>query len=134
MTIDPLFYVVASVAVICFGLAKGGFVGIGFLATPMLALVVPPMQAVTTLLPIMLVQDAISVWAYRRTWDRWNLLVTLPGVLVGVAIASLIVAKVTIDSHIRLIVGLTVLVLVIERWIGGDRPTHRRPSAALGTL
>lgn len=66
MSPDPLFYLVASVAVICFGLAKGGFVGIGFLATPLLALVVPPMQAVTTLLPIMLVQDAVSVWAYPK--------------------------------------------------------------------
>jgi len=63
MSPDPLFYLVASVAVICFGLAKGGFVGIGFLATPLLALVVPPMQAVTILLPIMLVQDAVSTVA-----------------------------------------------------------------------
>ena len=131
MSSDPLFYLVASATVVCFGLAKGGFVGIGFLATPLLALAVPPMQAVTTLLPIMLVQDAVSVWAYRRTWDRWNLLVMLPGVLIGIAIAGLIVARVTIDSHIRLVVGLTVLALVIEHWIGSGAP-RRRPPAILG--
>jgi uncharacterized membrane protein YfcA len=133
MAFDPLFYLVASAAVVCFGLAKGGFVGIGFLATPLLALAVPPMQAVTTLLPIMLVQDAVSVWAYRRTWDRWNLLVMLPGVLIGIAIAGLIVARVTIDAHIRLIVGLTVLALVIEHRIGSDAP-RRRPPAVLGVF
>jgi uncharacterized membrane protein YfcA len=132
MSPDPLFYLVASVAVICFGLAKGGFVGIGFLATPLLALVVPPMQAVTALLPIMLVQDAVSVWAYRKTWDRFILLVMLPGVLIGIGLAWLIVARVTIDSHIRIIVGLTVLALVIEHWIGSGEP--RRPSAGLGVL
>src|SRR5262245_57734705 len=98
----------------------------------MLALVVPPMQAVTTLLPIMLVQDAVSVWAYRQTWDRFILLVMLPGVLIGVGFAWLIVAQVSIESHIRLIVGLTVLALVIEHWIGSGE--WRRPSAALGTL
>jgi uncharacterized protein len=133
MSFDPLFYLVASAAVVCFGLAKGGFVGIGFVATPLLALVVPPMQAVTILLPIMLVQDAVSVWAYRQTWDGRNLLVMLPGVLIGIGLAWLIVAHVTIDAHIRLIVGLTVLVLVVEHWIG-SATTHRRPSAALGTL
>src|SRR5262249_42605900 len=133
MSFDPLFYLVASAAVICFGLAKGGFVGIGFLATPLLALVVPPMQAVTILLPIMLVQDAVSVFAYRQTWDGRNLLVMLPGVVIGIAIAGLVVAHVTIDSHIRLIVGLTVFALVVEHWIGSDAP-RRRPAAVLGVL
>src|SRR5262249_30950324 len=131
MSFDPLFYLVASAAVICFGLAKGGFVGIGFLATPLLALVVPPMQAVTILLPIMLVQDAVSVFAYRGTWDGRNLLVMLPGVLIGIGLAWLIVARVTIDAHIRIIVGLTVFALVIEHWIGSGAP-RPRPSAALG--
>ena len=35
-------------------------------STPLLALVLPPLKAAAILLPILLVQDAISVWVYRR--------------------------------------------------------------------
>ena len=66
MITDPLFYLVATVAVITFGLSKGGFAGVGLIATPLLSLVVPPLQALGILLPILLVQDAVSVWAYRK--------------------------------------------------------------------
>ena len=53
-------------AVTCLGLAKGGFIGFGLVATPLLALAVSPLQAAAILLPIMLLQDLISTWTYRR--------------------------------------------------------------------
>ena len=43
---DPLFWIVAAIAVTLLGLAKGGFTGVGMVATPMLALIIPPLQAV----------------------------------------------------------------------------------------
>ena len=69
------------------GLAKGGFSGIGMAATPLLALTVPPLQALAILLPILMMQDVISVWWYRHDWDAWNLKVMLPGAVVGTALA-----------------------------------------------
>ena len=42
---DPLFYLLAIPAVTFLGLSKGGFAGLGMLATPLLALVVPPLEA-----------------------------------------------------------------------------------------
>jgi uncharacterized membrane protein YfcA len=42
---DPLFLLTAFVAVVLLGLAKGGFSGIGMAATPLLALTMPPLQA-----------------------------------------------------------------------------------------
>ena len=50
-------------------LSKGGVAGLGMLATPLLALVVPPLEAAAILLPILIVQDAISVWTYHRAWS-----------------------------------------------------------------
>ena len=72
MITDPLFYAAAFAAVIFLGLGKGGFSGVGLAATPLLALLVPPVQAVAIVLPILLLQDVVSVWAYRRDWDAWN--------------------------------------------------------------
>ena len=42
---DPLFYLLAVPAVVALGLSKGGFAGVGQIATPMLALVMPPLEA-----------------------------------------------------------------------------------------
>ena len=57
---DPLFYPLAIVAVTALGLGKGGFAGVGIIATPLLATILPPLQAAAILLPILVVQDAIS--------------------------------------------------------------------------
>ncbi len=59
---DPLFYLLAIPAVTLLGLGKGGFAGLGMVATPMLALVVPPLQGAAIILPLLIIQDAISVW------------------------------------------------------------------------
>jgi uncharacterized membrane protein YfcA len=90
---EPIFYIAACIAVTFLGLAKGGFAGVGLVATPLLSLVVPPVQAIAIVLPILLVQDVISVWAYRRHWDAWNLKVLIPGGLIGVAIAGYYIGK-----------------------------------------
>ena len=131
---DPLFWTIAVIAVTLLGFAKGGFVGIGMVATPMLALIVPPLQAVAIMLPILLLQDAISVWAYRHNWDAWNLKVLIPGGLIGVAAAGMLAAWVP-DAAVRLAVGLIGATFVLWRWFGprgGD--IGIRPSAASGVF
>ena len=102
---EPLFYIFAIPAVIILGLSKGGFAGVGTASTPMLALYLPPLEAAALILPVLMTQDAISVWWYRRDWDPWNLKVMLPGALLGMALAWLLAAQVT-DAHVRLIVGV----------------------------
>lgn len=131
---DPLFWIVAAIAVTLLGLAKGGFTGVGMVATPMLALIVPPLQAVTLMLPILLLQDAISVWVYRKHWDAWNLKVLIPGGLIGIGVAGLLAAYVP-DYVVKLTVGIIGASFVLWRWFGpkgGD--IGIRPSAASGVF
>ena len=80
---DPLTLAVIVVAVVLVGLAKGGFAGFGALATPLLATVLPPAQAAALLLPILIAQDVIGVWNFRRDWDRWIVAWMLPSTLLG---------------------------------------------------
>ena len=82
---DPLTLAVLIVAVILLGMAKGGLAGVGAIATPLAALVLPPATAAALLLPILIVQDVISVWSFRKTWDGWVIGWMLPGAAVGVA-------------------------------------------------
>jgi uncharacterized membrane protein YfcA len=63
---DPLFYLLAVPAVTALGLSKGGFAGVGQMAVPLLALVMPPLEAAAVVLPIMILQDGAAVWVYRK--------------------------------------------------------------------
>jgi uncharacterized membrane protein YfcA len=85
MTIDWAFVAAAVIATILAGLAKGGFSGVGMLATPVLALTAPPVEAAAILLPILIVQDAVSVWAFRNSWNRRIVAIMFPTAVLGVA-------------------------------------------------
>jgi uncharacterized protein len=131
---DPLFYAFAVPAVVFLGLSKGGFSGIGMVSTPLLALIMPPLEAAALLLPILLVQDAFSAWVYRRVWDPWNLKVLLPGAVIGVGAAWLLAAHVP-ESAVRLLVGLIALGFVMYAFLSRGRPVdRRRPHAAQGVF
>ena len=92
---DPGFYALAVPAVLMMGLAKGGFAGVGAVSMPLLAMAVSPVQAAAILLPILIVQDVVSVWAFRRTWDRRILAIMIPGAAAGILAGYLLAAQVS---------------------------------------
>jgi uncharacterized protein len=115
---DPLFYLLAVVAVILLGLSKGGFFGLGVMALPLMSLEVPPLQAAAIILPTVLAQDALTMWSYRRDWSPWNLKIMIPSMAGGIALAGLFAASLT-AAHIRLAIGLIAGVFVVRHWLGG---------------
>jgi uncharacterized membrane protein YfcA len=129
---DPLFLVTAFFAVLLVGLAKGGFSGVGMAATPLLALSVPPLQALAILLPILLVQDIVSIWWYRRDFSGWNLKVMLPGAIFGVGIAW-VVGSLVSDDVVRLMIGVIGVSFVLNVWFG-KLPPPGRPSTISGVI
>ena len=133
---DPLFYLLAIPAVLALGLGKGGFAGVGMISTPLLALTMPPLQAAAILLPILLCQDVISCWAYRREWSAWNLKVLLPGSVVGVGAAWLFASYVP-NAYVEIAVGVTGICFVLYTFFAqllfAYRPAEpHKPSAAAG--
>ncbi|MFC3228888.1 sulfite exporter TauE/SafE family protein [Marinibaculum pumilum] len=133
---NPLFYVLAVLAVMIAGISKGGFGGgLGTLAVPLMALVIAPQQAAAIMLPILCVMDLMAVWAYRRTWDRRNMWIMLPGALAGIAAGGLTFAYLDADM-VRVLVGTLAVGFfafeVARRWIfDPDRPPAR-PAALRG--
>ena len=117
MITDPLFYLLAIVAVILLGLSKGGFFGLGVMALPLMSLFVPPLQAAAILLPTVLAQDVLTIWTYRANWSAWNLKIMIPGMAVGIVIAALLAASLS-AAHIRLAVGLSAAAFVLRHWLG----------------
>jgi uncharacterized membrane protein YfcA len=138
---DPFFYLLAIPAVTVLGLGKGGFIGIGMIATPLLALAVPPLQGAAILLPILMCQDMISVWTYRHKWSAWNLKVLMAGSLFGIGAATLFASSVS-NAAIEVTIGTIGLAFVFYTWLGprlltGLRQVHdkpHRPPVALGMV
>jgi uncharacterized protein len=131
---DPLFYLLAVVAVILLGLSKGGFFGLGVMALPLMSLFVPPLQAAAIILPVVLAQDALTVWTYRRDWSAWNLKIMIPSMAAGIAAAGLFAASLT-AAHIRLVIGIIAGMFVLRHWLGArfDR-LATRPDMLTGVI
>ena len=133
---DPLVLLCAILAVTFSGLGKGGFAGLGMLSMPIMAQAVNPIEGAAVLLPILVVQDAVGVWAFRRTWDGAILAAMLPGMAVGVglgyALAALVDARVVTG-----IIGLLSLLFGLYRlWIerGGKVPMPSNSPYWVGSL
>ena len=133
MITDPLFYAFAVPAVLVIGLSKGGFAGVGLLATPLVSLYLPPLEAAALLLPILICQDAISVWWYRHDWDAWNLKVLLPGALIGMSVGWFLAARVS-DDAIRLMVGFIGIAFVAHAWLRNGPIEPQKKTAASGVF
>lgn len=130
---DPFFYCAAIPAVILLGLSKGGFASVGTAAAPLLALYLPPLEAAALLLPIVISQDLISIYVYRREWDASNLKILLPGAVVGMGFGWLIASHVS-DNAVRLAVGIIGVGFVVNMWLRRAVVEPRRMSAASGVF
>lgn len=121
---DPVFYALALPSVVMMGLAKGGFAGVGAVAMPMLALAISPVQAAAILLPILIVQDVVGVWAFRRTWDKGVLLLMLPSAAIGIFLGYLLAAQVSAVVVLAVLGGISILFAAHRLWIArGARVT-----------
>lgn len=106
------FYLVAALAVIITGIAKAGFGGgVGIAATPLMILVAGPREALGIMLPILCVCDWFSLYHYRNTFDRKNIVQLVPGVVAGIALASFFLGKVD-EAHLKFWIGVVCLAFV----------------------
>jgi uncharacterized protein len=131
---DPLFYVLAVVAVVLLGLSKGGFLGLGVLGLPLMSIFVPPLQAAAILLPTVLAQDALTVWSYRHAWSAWNLKALMPSMAAGICVAAFFAASLS-AAHIRLAIGVIAGIFVLHHWLGARfYGLSRQPGTFSGIL
>jgi len=131
MIVDPWFYAVAIPAVVLVGLSKGGFAGLSALSLPLLALQISPLRGVAIMLPILMVQDIVSVWAYWGKWDRANLKVLLPGAVVGIVAAYFLAAYVS-DAAFELALGLVSLIFGARYLLSKDPEVSKPPNPKAG--
>jgi uncharacterized protein len=106
----------AIIAVILVGFAKGGFSGLGALATPIMALALPPVAAAAVLLPILIVQDCVSLYSFRGQWNKSILKWMIPGSFVGVFIGWALAAQLTVSVILGLLGAITLSFGLYRVW------------------
>tara|TARA_R110002033_G_scaffold55629_5_gene104499 strand:- start:3859 stop:4602 length:744 start_codon:yes stop_codon:yes gene_type:complete len=109
---DPLFWFTAILAVLITGISKGGFGGLALFAVPLMALTISPLQSAGIMLPILIVMDWISVWSYRKHWDRNILLLMLPGAIAGIAAGALLAGYLN-DQIVLVCVGTIAIIFPV---------------------
>jgi uncharacterized protein len=134
-----LYWALVVTGVAISALSKGGFGGgLGIASVPLMSLVMAPASAAAIMLPLLVLMDAIGVWAYRRNWDKAAVFALLPGALVGIVLGTLAFGWLS-DDAVRVILGVISVAFSLDWFlrpsarVGRGRPPHRATGALLGT-
>ncbi len=133
MQLDAFFFAMAVPAVIFAGVSKGGFgSGAAFAATPFLALILGPGEALGLMLPLLMLMD---IGALKPYWKKWHwpsakalLIGSVPGVLLGMALWS-----VANPDVFRFLIGVIALGFVAWQ-ISQKRGWIRAPERKMGVV
>lgn len=111
-------YVVSGLAVVLIGIAKAGFGGgVGVAAVPVMSLVMLPSDAAAILLPLLCLCDLFSIAYYRKVCDWRNLMLLLPGALLGILLGYFCFnALIERKDVLRLGIGIITIVFVLFQW------------------
>lgn len=122
MILDPVFYLLAVPAVVLLGFSKGGLAGVGALGLPLMVLVIEPVQAAAIMLPILIAQDTVGVWSFRRHLDWYVLGWVLPGATLGILIGYLFAASVSSATVMALVGTISIAFGAYRLWLGRHGP------------
>lgn len=133
---DIWFYVVGYFAIGLIALTKAAFGGgIALIGIPVLALVVPPLEAAIILGPMFSIMDLFAIRAFRKSdWSRKDVYWLWPGVLVGTGLGALFFVNVNPNLVAASMGVLTLLFCVhwaLSREATSSRKMPCRPGIAV---
>jgi uncharacterized membrane protein YfcA len=134
-----LFWPTAVFAILIIGISKAGLGGgLGAIATPLLALVIPVADAAALLLPILIIADLFSMRHYWGQVDGDSLQVLLPSGLVGVALGALFFNYFRDNEQLLKtgigVIGLLFVLFQLSRALIMRSLESKRPLTPLGLL
>ncbi|WP_036192319.1 sulfite exporter TauE/SafE family protein [Marinobacterium lacunae] len=106
-----------SIAALITGLSKFSVGGMGMLIAPILLTTFPAHTVLGILLPIYLITDVMVVLSYRTNIDWGVILKIIPAQLIGMTLASLLMANMSLDFLPKLIGFMIIFMILIGFWI-----------------
>jgi len=96
------------------GMSKGGVPGLGIMAVPFVAVVIPGKASTGLVLPMLIVGDFFALGYWRRSVSLRDLFRALPWAILGVIVGWLLLGKIQ-DHQMRPVIGGTVLFILSIR-------------------
>lgn len=116
VTGDLILFVAGLLA----GIMRAGFGGgVGVVAAPVLALVIPAKQALGVILPLTLTADVLSARYYWGQWEPPVVRAILPGCIVGIGAGALLLDVIPEDVFSRLLGGMACVHALLQ--VSGGR-------------
>ncbi|MBK8025695.1 MAG: sulfite exporter TauE/SafE family protein [Chloroflexi bacterium] len=112
------FLVVVVLAGLIIGLSKGGLgAPLGAVVAPMLTFAFPVSEAVSLVLPLLIVGDLFALVAYWKQWDRRYILLLLPPALLGIVAGTYLLLSLD-NRALKIVLGLFTLAFVLYKLLG----------------
>lgn len=112
----PAFWALAIVGVFLTGISKSGFAGgAGVVAVPLLALIIPPTDAVVLVLPLLLLMDVQTISHHRRHLAFKELRIIVPAALLGVILGTYVLQDLP-DGPLQLLLGILCLLFAATQF------------------
>jgi hypothetical protein len=103
-----------TLVVLLVGISKSAFAGaLGVFAVPLLMLKFTAIEAITLMLPLLIIADAMSVKSFWKRWDTPLLFSLIPGAIFGIMIANLTMDHIN-SEYLRYIIALICIMFAIK--------------------
>jgi uncharacterized membrane protein YfcA len=110
---ETILLIMAALVAFLIGLSKGGLGGTaGALATPLMALVLPPEAVIGLILPILMLADIFAVALHWGGWNKKLILLLLPGAIIGITIGTFFITNAPTET-LRTLLGIIVLLFAL---------------------
>ena len=129
---EPAFWALAIPAVALAGISKGGLGGggAGSIATPLIALAIPPPVAAAIMLPLLCIMDLAGIKAYFGRWDRHLMRLLVAAGVIG-CLAGAAAFRHLNDNWIRVLIG-AIAVGYVAYSLHPRKTLMRKPSDRAG--
>jgi uncharacterized membrane protein YfcA len=112
MEISAVFLI--AFVVLLISISKSAFAGaLGVFAVPLLMLKFSAVEAIALMLPLLIIADVMSVRSFWKKWDAQILRSLVPGAIIGIVIANVMLDFVNPD-HLRVIIAIICIVFAIK--------------------
>ena len=98
-----------------------------------MSLVISPLQAAAILLPILCVQDLISIYSYRNSFHLKNLQILIPAAILGI-FAGYLWFSLLSEQNIKILLGLIAIIFSLNYFFFSDTLKKGSISFSKGTL
>jgi uncharacterized membrane protein YfcA len=135
---DPFVFACAAAVIFIISFTKGAFGGgVALLGIPLLSLAMDPITGGVFLAPMFIAMDVFALRYWRpSTWSRPDVVLLIPGVIVGIGIGFILMR--VLDRHfVAILIAVTALAFT-ALWLRGGRsiepkPRSRAKAIAAGT-